>query len=241
MKHPWEGNAHPCQIAAAPRMAAGASSSSRLCWESSPAPSSCSLSASPSCFPSREGGESLVLPEVQRGSILDRQGRILAVTTRMQRVSVWTPSVTNAEETASELARILGMEPAAVLDTHPPQGRLRGHQAADHSGRIGGHPEAQDGREARRGQAGERFQQVLSPGQARLARRRVCRRRQRASGRRGVHVQRRAGPAARGHGRADGVRGPGIPHHRPGHAVHRQTRRPGRPWRQTSPIPSPSS
>ena len=68
-------------------------------------------------LPSREGGESLVLPEVQRGSILDRQGRILAVTTRMQRVSVWTPSVTSAEETAAELARILGMEPSAVLDT----------------------------------------------------------------------------------------------------------------------------
>jgi len=68
-------------------------------------------------LPSRDGGESLVLPEVQRGSILDRQGRILAVTTRMQRVSVWTPSVTSAEETASDLARVLGMEPAAVLNT----------------------------------------------------------------------------------------------------------------------------
>jgi cell division protein FtsI (penicillin-binding protein 3) len=68
-------------------------------------------------LPSREGGEALVLPEVQRGSILDRQGRILAVTTRMQRVSVWTPSVTSAEETASELGRVLGIEPAAVLDT----------------------------------------------------------------------------------------------------------------------------
>ena len=68
-------------------------------------------------LPSREGGESLVLPEVQRGSILDRQGRILAVTTRMQRVSVWTPAVTSAEETSAELGRILGMEPSAVLDT----------------------------------------------------------------------------------------------------------------------------
>jgi cell division protein FtsI (penicillin-binding protein 3) len=67
-------------------------------------------------LPSREGGESLVLPEVQRGSILDRQGRILAVTTRMQRVSVWTPAVTSAEETSSALARILGMEPAKVLE-----------------------------------------------------------------------------------------------------------------------------
>ena len=68
-------------------------------------------------LPSREGGETLVLPEVQRGSILDRQGRILAVTTRMQRVSVWTPSVTNAEETAADLGTALGMQPAAVLDT----------------------------------------------------------------------------------------------------------------------------
>ena len=68
-------------------------------------------------LPSREGGDAIVLPEVQRGSILDRQGRILAVTTRMQRVSVWTPAVTNAEETAAELAQALGMQPAAVLDT----------------------------------------------------------------------------------------------------------------------------
>jgi cell division protein FtsI (penicillin-binding protein 3) len=68
-------------------------------------------------LPSREGGEQLVLPEVQRGSILDRRGRILAVTTRMQRVSVWTPAVTAAQETAADLGRVLGMEPAAVLDT----------------------------------------------------------------------------------------------------------------------------
>lgn len=66
-------------------------------------------------LPSREGGDRLVLPEVQRGSILDRQGRILAVTTRMRRVSVWTPAVTAAEETATELGRVLGMEPSAVL------------------------------------------------------------------------------------------------------------------------------
>jgi cell division protein FtsI (penicillin-binding protein 3) len=68
-------------------------------------------------LPSREGGDQLVLPEVQRGSILDRQGRILAVTTRMQRVSVWTPAVSSAEETATELGNALGMDPAAVLDT----------------------------------------------------------------------------------------------------------------------------
>jgi cell division protein FtsI (penicillin-binding protein 3) len=68
-------------------------------------------------LPSREGGDQIVLPEVQRGSILDRQGRILAVTTRMRRVSVWTPAVSSAEETSAELGRILGMEPSAVLAT----------------------------------------------------------------------------------------------------------------------------
>jgi cell division protein FtsI (penicillin-binding protein 3) len=67
-------------------------------------------------LPAREGGDSLVLPEVQRGNILDRQGKLMAVSTRMQRVSVWTPSVTNAEETASLLAQALGMDSAAVLD-----------------------------------------------------------------------------------------------------------------------------
>jgi cell division protein FtsI (penicillin-binding protein 3) len=68
-------------------------------------------------LPSQEGGATLVLPEVQRGSILDRQGRIMAVTTRLQRVSVWTPSVTNAEETARQLAGALGMDAASVLAT----------------------------------------------------------------------------------------------------------------------------
>ena len=45
------------------------------------------------------------------------------------------------------------------------------------------------------------------------------RRRQRAPGRRGVHVQRRAGAPAGGHRRGDGLRGPGLSHDRPGHAV----------------------
>jgi cell division protein FtsI (penicillin-binding protein 3) len=66
--------------------------------------------------PSREGGDTLVLPEVQRGNILDRNGRILAVSTRLQRVSIWTPSVTNADETAGLLSTALGMDKAAVLD-----------------------------------------------------------------------------------------------------------------------------
>lgn len=65
--------------------------------------------------PSRQGAETLALPKVQRGSILDREGRIMAITTRLQRVSVWTPSITNAEETVKQLSDTLGMRPDSVL------------------------------------------------------------------------------------------------------------------------------
>jgi cell division protein FtsI (penicillin-binding protein 3) len=67
-------------------------------------------------LPSQEGGETLLLPEVQRGNILDRQGRLMAVSTRMQRVSVWTPSVNNAEETSALLSHALGMDKGNILD-----------------------------------------------------------------------------------------------------------------------------
>ena len=67
-------------------------------------------------LPAQEGGDSLVVPEVQRGNILDRQGKLMAVSTRMQRVSVWTPSITNAEETAALLSQALSMDPAGVLE-----------------------------------------------------------------------------------------------------------------------------
>ncbi|HVO40439.1 MAG TPA: penicillin-binding protein, partial [Spirochaetia bacterium] len=66
--------------------------------------------------PGREGSQALVLPQVERGAILDRQGRILAVTTREQRVSAWVPGITNAAESAGLLAKTLGMDAAAILD-----------------------------------------------------------------------------------------------------------------------------
>jgi cell division protein FtsI (penicillin-binding protein 3) len=68
-------------------------------------------------LPSREGEDTLVLPQVERGAILDRQGRILAVTTRQRRVSTWVPGVTNAEESAALLARILEMSEGAILES----------------------------------------------------------------------------------------------------------------------------
>ncbi|HUI71395.1 MAG TPA: penicillin-binding protein [Spirochaetia bacterium] len=67
--------------------------------------------------PAREGTDTLVLPQVERGAILDRDGKILAVTTRQRRVSVWVPGLTNAQESASLLAPILGMDRSALLDT----------------------------------------------------------------------------------------------------------------------------
>jgi cell division protein FtsI (penicillin-binding protein 3) len=68
-------------------------------------------------LPAQEGGDTIVLPYVQRGNILDRRGRILAISTQLQRVSVWVPSVTNAEETAGLLSQALGMDKTAILGT----------------------------------------------------------------------------------------------------------------------------
>jgi cell division protein FtsI (penicillin-binding protein 3) len=67
--------------------------------------------------PAREGTDSLVMPQVERGAILDRQGRILAITTRQRLVSAWVPGLTDARESATLLGGILGMDPAAIIDT----------------------------------------------------------------------------------------------------------------------------
>jgi cell division protein FtsI (penicillin-binding protein 3) len=67
--------------------------------------------------PSREGTDTLVMPQVERGAILDRQGRILAITTRQRRVSAWVPGLTDARQSATLLAGILNMDPAAIIDT----------------------------------------------------------------------------------------------------------------------------
>ena len=66
--------------------------------------------------PAREGEQPLLLPEVERGAILDRQGRLLAITTRQQRVSAWVPSVSNPGESADVLAGILGADRDRILE-----------------------------------------------------------------------------------------------------------------------------
>lgn len=67
--------------------------------------------------PAREGADTLVMPQVERGAILDRKGKILAVTIRQLRVSAWLPSVTNAQESASLLAGILDMDQAGIVSS----------------------------------------------------------------------------------------------------------------------------
>ncbi len=66
--------------------------------------------------PAREGEKSLVMPDVERGTILDRRGRILAITTKQKTVSAWVPDVSNADETAGLLSRALGIQESAIRE-----------------------------------------------------------------------------------------------------------------------------
>jgi cell division protein FtsI (penicillin-binding protein 3) len=67
-------------------------------------------------LPSQEPGEPLVLPPVERGAILDRHGRILAITTRHQDATAWAPGITDPRGTAGLLGPILGMDPVVLQD-----------------------------------------------------------------------------------------------------------------------------
>lgn len=49
-------------------------------------------------------------PQIERGPILDRRGRILAIQTRLDTVTAWKPEMENIEETAGILADILGLD-----------------------------------------------------------------------------------------------------------------------------------
>jgi len=67
-------------------------------------------------LPAREPGEPRVLPQVARGAILDRRGRILAITTRHQNVSAWAPGISDPRGTAELLGPIIGIDPGALQD-----------------------------------------------------------------------------------------------------------------------------
>ncbi|MDR2730495.1 MAG: transpeptidase family protein [Treponema sp.] len=52
----------------------------------------------------------------ERGSILDRNGRYLAIQTRRADVSVWRPSISKIEEVSRELGPVLDMKPADIIE-----------------------------------------------------------------------------------------------------------------------------
>ena len=58
--------------------------------------------------------QSINIPE--RGSILDRNGRFLAIQVRFADVSIWRPSIKDADVLANELGVILDMPPSEIRD-----------------------------------------------------------------------------------------------------------------------------
>jgi len=60
--------------------------------------------------PSGENESAISLPAVERGPILDRNGRILAITTRLNSVSAWIPGLEDPQGSARLLAEALGLQ-----------------------------------------------------------------------------------------------------------------------------------
>ena len=63
----------------------------------------------------------IAMPAVERGPLLDRNGKILALQTRLDSVTAWIPYVSNPPETARLLAEALGMDEKRLLE------RMRGN------------------------------------------------------------------------------------------------------------------
>lgn len=61
---------------------------------------------------------------VERGPILDRNGRILAIETRQYSVTAWTPNLENKEEDAKLLAGILNLNQQDILKSLDAQNRF---------------------------------------------------------------------------------------------------------------------
>jgi cell division protein FtsI (penicillin-binding protein 3) len=61
--------------------------------------------------PSPPRPDGIALPAVERGPILDRNGRLLAVSTRLYSVTAWLPEVSDREGTAGLLAEALSLDP----------------------------------------------------------------------------------------------------------------------------------
>lgn len=61
-------------------------------------------------------GPTVRLPEVERGPILDRNGRVLALTIERDSVTAWTPAVAEPQESAQRLAAILDTGAGEILE-----------------------------------------------------------------------------------------------------------------------------
>jgi cell division protein FtsI (penicillin-binding protein 3) len=66
--------------------------------------------------PGQEAPPSVRFPAVERGPILDRGGKILAITTRLDSVTAWIPSLENADETAALLAQALQLDAGEIRE-----------------------------------------------------------------------------------------------------------------------------
>ena len=65
--------------------------------------------------PSPDGEAPVTLPEVERGPILDRNGRVLAISTRLDSVAAWIPDITNPEATAERLAPLVEVDAGTLF------------------------------------------------------------------------------------------------------------------------------
>jgi cell division protein FtsI (penicillin-binding protein 3) len=61
-----------------------------------------------------EASRSSVGAEIERGPILDRRGRILAIQTRLDTVTAWKPEIDDLRSTAETLADILDLDPEGL-------------------------------------------------------------------------------------------------------------------------------
>lgn len=68
------------------------------------------------------GPREVSVPRVERGPILDREGRVLAIHTELDTVTAWTPDIEDPQAVASILSGILSVSEAELL------GRLRSRQ-----------------------------------------------------------------------------------------------------------------
>jgi len=66
--------------------------------------------------PLNESPTPIKMPVVERGPILDRNGKILAISTRLNSVAAWIPDLEEPEAAAQQLAGILGQSKAEIIE-----------------------------------------------------------------------------------------------------------------------------